>query len=89
MKRQQTDERESMLGMKFHGYLVDRKNRLNQVESTLHERSPLVILGRGYSITRDALGNIVRDSAAVELGSDISIHLAKGELGATVKDKKA
>jgi exodeoxyribonuclease VII large subunit len=88
MKRQQMDERTSQLGMKFHGYLVDRKNRLNQVGSILRERSPLVILGRGYSITRDALGNIVRDAAAVELGSDISVHLARGELGATVKVRK-
>jgi exodeoxyribonuclease VII large subunit len=89
LKRAQLEERDARLGMKLHAYLVDRKNRLSQVGSILRERSPLVILGRGYSITRDALGNIIRDAAAVPIGSEISVHLAKGELGATVKNKKA
>jgi exonuclease VII large subunit len=47
-----------------------------------------VILKRGYSITREASGKIVRDSAQVATGSDIFIRLARGELGATVRDKK-
>jgi exodeoxyribonuclease VII large subunit len=88
LNRKQMQERGALLGAKFHSFLVDRKNSLSQVAALLHERSPLVILGRGYSITRDAVGNIVRDAAAVGLGSEISVHLAKGELGATVKDRK-
>lgn len=88
LKRAQGKEREALLGMKFHAYLVDRKHRVKQVESILRERSPLAILGRGYSITRDALGNIVRDAAAVPVGSDISVRLARGELGATIKGRK-
>jgi exonuclease VII large subunit len=45
-------------------------------------------LNRGYSITRDALGNIVRDAGRVPIGADISVRLARGELGATVQSKK-
>jgi exodeoxyribonuclease VII large subunit len=89
VKRGQLEERGALLRMKFHAYLVDQRNRLGQVETILRERSPLVILGRGYSITRDAMGNIVRDAAVVPIGSDISVHLAHGELGATVKNKKS
>jgi exodeoxyribonuclease VII large subunit len=89
LKRAQMEEREAQMEMKFHAFLVDRKNRLGQVSSILRERSPLVILARGYSITRDAAGNIVRDATLVPLGSDISVHLAHGELGATVKNKKS
>jgi exonuclease VII large subunit len=40
----------------------------------------LTILRRGYSITRDA--------AQVALGDDLSTRLARGELGATVREKK-
>ena len=40
----------------------------------------LTILRRGYSITRAA--------AQVALGDDLSIRLARGELGATVREKK-
>jgi exodeoxyribonuclease VII large subunit len=68
--------------------LGDRHNRLAQLQALLRERSPLVILGRGYSITRDASGRIVRDGDHVGLGDEIWIRLAKGELGASVREKK-
>ena len=55
---------------------------------TLRERSPVVILSRGYSITRDASGKIVRDAAQVALGDDISVRLARGELSARVKGRR-
>jgi exodeoxyribonuclease VII large subunit len=58
------------------------------VEAILKERSPLTILQRGYSITRDAAGKIVRHAEAVALGADVSIRLARGELRAIVRDKK-
>jgi exodeoxyribonuclease VII large subunit len=58
------------------------------VEAILKERSPLAILERGYSITRDAAGKIVRDAEAVALGSDISVRLARGELAANVRARK-
>lgn len=89
LKRAQMEERGSQMGMKFTAFLVDRKNRLSQVSSILRERSPLVILGRGFSITRDETGNIIRDAASVPIGSGISVRLAHGEIGATVKDRKA
>jgi exodeoxyribonuclease VII large subunit len=59
------------------------------LQALLRERSPLVILGRGYSITRDASGRILRDAAAVPVGGQISVRLAQGELDATVRDRKS
>jgi exodeoxyribonuclease VII large subunit len=67
---------------------VERRNRLVQIDALLKERGPLTILNRGYSITRDAQGRIVRDATQVALGDDLSIRLARGELGATVREKK-
>lgn len=81
-------ERDARFESGIQRLLFDRRTKLNQVESILRERSPLGILSRGYSITRDASGNIVRDAAAVPIGSDISVRLARGELGAAVKGKK-
>jgi exodeoxyribonuclease VII large subunit len=72
----------------FRRIIVERRNRLVQVEALLGERSPLTILNRGYSITRDAAGRIVRDADQVSVGDDLSIRLARGELGATVREKK-
>src|SRR5579859_197966 len=88
LKRARLDERGTRIESVFKRYLVERRNRLNQVGSILRERSPLGILSRGYSITRDALGNIIRDAAAVPMGSEILVRLGRGELGATVRGKK-
>ena len=88
LKRAQLEEHDTRLGGGFKQFLVARRNRLSQVESILRERSPLGILSRGYSITRDSLGNIVRDATMIPIGSEISIRLSRGELGAEVKGKK-
>ena len=78
-------EREVRLAAEFSTLLNERKARLAQVTAILAERSPLTILNRGYSITRDASGRILHDAAQVNVGDDVSIRLADGELGATVK----
>ncbi len=88
LKRAQLDERAGRFETEFKRCLVERRNRLSQIEVILRERSPLAILGRGYAITRDASGKIIRDAAEVPLGSHISVRLARGELGAVVRDKK-
>ncbi len=88
LKRAVLNERIGEFEAEFRRFVVERRNRLGRVEAILQERSPLVILNRGYSITRDASGRIVRDAAAVAIGSDVSIRLARGELGATVRNKK-
>lgn len=68
--------------------LSERRNRLAHHRALLEERNPLAILRRGYSITRDAAGRIVRDAGHVAAGSEISIRLARGEVGAEVKRVK-
>jgi exodeoxyribonuclease VII large subunit len=88
LKRAALDDRLGRFDAALRRFLTDRHNRLAQVEAILNERSPLTILHRGYSITRDAAGEIVRDAEAVVLGADISIRLARGELAATIKDRK-
>jgi exodeoxyribonuclease VII large subunit len=88
MKRSALDDRRRRFETEFRRLLTERRSRLAQVEAILKERSPLAILQRGYSITRDAAGKIIRDAEAVALGTDVSIRLARGELAATIKDRK-
>lgn len=88
LKRAALEERELRLQNDFQRFLSDLRNRLAQAESILRERSPRTILDRGYSITRDAEGKVIRDAAMVALGAEIAIHLAKGDLGAVVKERK-
>ncbi len=88
LRRAKLAERERLFENDFRRFLTERRNRLVQIEAILKERSPQRILERGYSITRDAEGRIVRDAAQVAIGADVSIRLARGELGASVKDRK-
>ncbi|MGH8246972.1 MAG: exodeoxyribonuclease VII large subunit, partial [Gammaproteobacteria bacterium] len=82
------EERATRLDMVFRRCLAGWRNQLDQVESILKERSPLTLLQRGYSITRDAAGKIVREAGQVNVGDYVSVRLSRGELGAIVRDKK-
>ena len=88
LKQGRLTESRGRFETEFRRYVTERRNRLAHADAVLKERSPLVILARGYSITRDATGKIVRDSANVALGSEITVRLARGELGATVGRRK-
>lgn len=82
-------ERRNRLDESVRRGLTGGHNRLDQVRAILFERNPAAILNRGYSITRDAAGRIVRDAQAVFPGSAVSVRLARGELGATVTTVKS
>jgi exodeoxyribonuclease VII large subunit len=88
LKRAKLDERAKRFEAVFSRYLADWRHRLGHFQALLRERSPLMILRRGYSITRDISGKILRDAASVPVGAEISVRLAQGELGATVRDRK-
>jgi len=61
-----------------------RADRLSSLAAHLQHLAPQAVLARGYSITRDAAGRILRSSAAARAGDDISVELAIGRLRATV-----
>ena len=54
----------------------------------LEERSPLRVLERGYAICTDAAGNVLRSTAQVDLGDEVRVQLARGSLGAEVRNKE-
>ena len=89
LKRAALEEREKRFESDFRRFLAERRHRLAQLEAVLNERNPRTILQRGYSITRDAQGRVIRDAALTALGAEVSILLAKGELAAVVRDRKA
>ena len=81
-------ERQTGVQDKMARILSEGRHRAAHYHSLLDERSPLTILNRGYSITRDAKNKIVRDSAQVAVGDELSIRLARGELGTKVTERK-
>jgi len=82
------DDRLGRLDATLARRLSGDRNRLDRLRAILAERNPAAILSRGYSITRDAAGRIVRDAGQVAPGSEIAVRLARGELGAKVRAVK-
>ena len=61
--------------------------RLERLQASLGSLDPGAVLARGYSITRDASGEVLRDAARVGEGSLISTTLARGRLQSEVRKK--
>jgi exodeoxyribonuclease VII large subunit len=68
--------------------LIARRHHYEKLKLQLDERSPLQLLERGYSITYDASGKVLRFTDQVALGDDISVRLARGVLDANVRRKR-
>ena len=69
-------------------FLLERKVRLERMDTALQALSPVAILERGYALVFDASGKLLKDAAKVKPGDEISARLAKGTVRATVKSKK-
>ena len=63
--------------------LVEQKHRLALIEKVIEGASPMLILQRGYSITR-CEGRVVRDVSALAEGSVLTTTLADGEVTSVV-----
>jgi len=59
---------------------------LQTLESALAGLNPLAVLERGYSITLDGKGRIVKSAATLEIGQPIDILLARGKVRAGVQE---
>src|SRR5690606_27855990 len=58
--------------------------RLDAVEAQVRALDPARVLARGWSITRDGSGRVVRSAAAVRPGDDLVTTLAAGPVRSTV-----
>src|ERR1700733_6635595 len=67
--------------------LAAKRRRLEAASVRLQERSPFQLLERGYAIAYDAAGRVRRSPDRVAIGQDIPVRVARGELGATVKNR--
>ena len=58
---------------------------LGQLQATLVSLDPAAVLERGYSITYDASGKVLRKASGVRVGERITTTLAKGRMESEVK----
>jgi len=72
----------------MHTFLLRRRSRLEQIEHQLKALSPVSILERGYALVFDSSGKLVKNSAQVEVGDEVSARLARGSLIAKIEKKQ-
>ncbi len=68
---------------------ITRKNQQYiAAVSKLDAMSPLKVLARGYSMTQNEQGEVVRSVNQIEVGERIAVNLSDGRLSATVTKKE-
>ena len=63
-----------------------RQRKIENAMARLDTLSPLAVLTRGYSITQNESGEIVRNVHQIEVGERIRVRVANGRLSAEVKE---
>jgi len=69
-------------------HLNEVRRRLDIARARLETLGHDAVLARGYSLTLNARGEILRDASAVALGERIVTTLAKGEIESEVKNRR-
>lgn len=90
-RTRQLDDIERTTHDRMRRLVVDRRGRLAQLGAQLETLSPLGVLARGYSLTTDASGAVVRHAADVAIGDKLTTRLALGRVQTVVEsiDRKA
>jgi exodeoxyribonuclease VII large subunit len=68
--------------------LREREQRLVALRTALAHLDPTQVLGRGYSIVRDAQGHVRITSAGLARGDSLDITFSEGGAGVTVRDPR-
>lgn len=73
------------LGAAMKTALLRNRSRIEQIDHQLKALSPVAILERGYALVFDSGGKLVKNSAQVNAGDQISAKLARGQITARVE----
>jgi exodeoxyribonuclease VII large subunit len=73
------------LGFSFLHSIRGCEARLARLQAALAGLDPAAVLGRGYSITYGAGGEVLRDVSGAKAGDELRTRLAHGELRSVVK----
>ena len=87
--RRRLDELDQQLNRRMRDRCEQNQSRLQHITSQLEALSPLRVLARGYSLTRDAeTGATLRSADQIEVGQTVKTRLASGEITCEVKQRE-
>jgi exodeoxyribonuclease VII large subunit len=83
--RRQIDGVGERLDRAAHALIGTQRQKLDALSTGLRQLNPDAVLTRGYSIVRDAEGQIVRTATGLQPGDMLAVQLAEGGVDVTVK----
>jgi len=83
-RRQQLDHIQKMLLASSRQYLEAKKQKFVRLASGLDAMSPLKVLARGYSVTKDPMGTLIISADQVQPFDNIITELSDGRIVSTV-----
>jgi exodeoxyribonuclease VII large subunit len=84
LRRFALDSRQARLNAALRTSLTRKTSQLTQFAGVLRVLSPDATLGRGYSITLDSSGSVIRAKASVRSGDQIHTRVADGSIASRV-----
>ncbi|YCM45498.1 exodeoxyribonuclease VII large subunit [Verrucomicrobiaceae bacterium 227] len=85
-RQEKTDERQAAFLTAAVHALREKENRVQRLSSLLNALGPGNVLERGFSITFDREGSIVKDAAQLKAGDQLTTRLSEGEVKSVVEE---
>lgn len=85
-RRLQLDYTHRRLGAASNGLVSTNRERFVHLAAKLDAMSPLKVLGRGYSVTLDENGKLVKSVKSVACGDRLQIKMSDGTVSAQVQE---
>lgn len=85
-RRMVLDHLQKQLAAAMQQQLAEKRQEMIGLAAAMDAMSPLKVLSRGYSVTKDEQGRVVTDAAMVQPGDMITVKLSVGQLRAAVKE---
>ncbi len=85
-RQEKIDERQSAFFTAASTALREKENHMQRLSSLLNALGPANILDRGFSITFNEEGAIVKNAAKIRAGDLLTTRLAEGEVKSVVKE---
>jgi exodeoxyribonuclease VII large subunit len=73
------DELSTQAASTMNRLMLERVSRLATIAGKMESLSPLAVLARGYTITKDGTGAAIRAAAQLRVGQTIVTRFASGE----------
>ncbi len=82
---QQLSELSNKLSGSVNQLIETKQQRFSHIADLLNAISPLTVIARGYSITQDKNGHVIKDTGNINVGDELISRVSTGSITSVVK----